>query len=108
MRVDGKKVTQKHHRSFYNGKCSRSLNLQYGTTQVDRLLFLIGQGLIATINAYTCLTYMESGVFACYRKTMTYDERKNGCAQFAELIKEETNMCNLSIKWSVYATPRKE
>ncbi|MDD6512672.1 hypothetical protein [Sharpea azabuensis] len=22
MQVDGKKVTQKHHRSFYNGKCS--------------------------------------------------------------------------------------
>ena len=22
MRVDDKKVTQKHHRSFYNGKCS--------------------------------------------------------------------------------------
>ena len=107
MRVDGKKVTQKHHLSFYKSKCSRSLNLQYGTTQVDRLLFLIGQGLIAAINAYTCLTYMESGGFACYRKTMSYDERKNGCAQFAEMMKKEANMRNLSIKWSVYATPRK-
>ena len=60
--------------------------------QVDRLLFLIGQGLIAAINAYTCLTYMESGVFACYRKTMTYDERKNACAQFVEMMKKEANM----------------
>ncbi len=85
-----------------------SLNIQYGTIKVDNLLSLIGQGLIAAKNEYTCLTYMGSGVFACYRKTMSYDERKNGCAQFAELIKEETNMRNLSIKWSVYVTPRKE
>ena len=51
---------------------------------------------------------MESGVFACYRKTMTDDERKNGCAQYVEIMKKEANMRNLSIKWSVYATPRKE
>lgn len=85
-----------------------SLNIQYGITQVDRLLELIGQGLIDAKNEYTCLTYMGSGVFACYRKTMQYDERKNGCAQFAEMIKKKTNMRNLNMKWSVYVTPRKE
>lgn len=85
-----------------------TLTNQYGRIAVDHMLEMIGNGLIQAKNNYTSLSYFGTGVFACYRQTMSHEDRKMGCEAFADMIREQSNMSNISIKWSTYVAPKKE
>ena len=57
-------------------------------------------------NDFTCLMYLGSGVFGCFRETMETEARKAGCMAFTDDLKERTGIRSASLKWSVYVAPR--
>lgn len=82
------------------------LNRQYGRPAIDGLLVQIARLLEAYKNDFTCLMYLGSGVFGCFRETMEAQARKAGCMTFTRDLKERTGIKGASLKWSVYVAPR--
>lgn len=82
------------------------LNRQYGRPAVDDLLVQIARLLETYKNDFTCLMYLGSGVFGCFRETMETEARKAGCMAFTDDLKERTGIRGASLKWSVYVAPR--
>ena len=82
------------------------LNRQYGRPAIDALLVQIARLLEAYKNDFTCLMYLGSGVFGCFRETMETEARKAGCMAFTDDLKERTGIRGASLKWSVYVAPR--
>ena len=82
------------------------LNRQYGRPAIDALLVQIARLLEAYKNDFTCLMYLGSGVFGCFRETMEAQARKAGCMTFTRDLKERTGIKGASLKWSVYVAPR--
>lgn len=82
------------------------LNRQYGRPAVDDLLVQIARLLETYKNDFTCLMYLGSGVFGCFRETMETEARKAGCMAFTHDLKERTSIRGASLKWSVYVAPR--
>lgn len=83
------------------------LNRQYGRPAVDGLLVQIARLLETYRNDFTCLMYLGSGVFGCFRETMDAQVRKAGCMAFTRDLKERTGIGGASLKWSVYVAPRR-
>lgn len=82
------------------------LNRQYGRPAVDDLLVQIARLLETYKNDFTCLMYLGSGVFGCFRETMETEARKAGCMAFTRDLKDRTGIKGASLKWSVYVAPR--
>ena len=82
------------------------LNRQYGRPAIDGLLVQIARMLETYKNDFTCLMYLGSGVFGCFRETMETEARKAGCMAFTDDLKERTGIRGASLKWSVYVAPR--
>lgn len=82
------------------------LNRHYGRLAIDELLVQTARLLETYKNDFTCLMYLGSGVFGCFRETMESQARKAGCMAFTRDLEERTGIRGASLKWSVYVAPR--
>lgn len=85
-----------------------SVNHQFGRIAGDRAVQLIGKILKTYEQEASCIAYFGDGVFGSLTENTPTDARTSAIIDFRDKILEQSEVKNLSMKWSVYKSITRE
>lgn len=78
------------------------LTHQYGENETDKVLQLIGNILNTYVTDKNCIAYMGNGTYVSITENTSEEVRKNNIMAFKQQILDNSEISNLSLKWSLY------
>lgn len=79
-----------------------AINYQYGQHFGDKAVQLVGKVLQSYSTEKNCIAYFGDGIFGSLTETISSEYRKKNIFQFRDQILAQSEIKNLSLKWSLY------